>query len=243
MVDQKCQKYYPKPNYSETREGGNGFWEYRRRKIQKSYYKYYNRQQVAIDNRWVVPYNPYLLAKYDAHINVEKVSRLAAVKYLYKYIYKGPDRVLFEITEVDAKSKRAGERPVDSSGKEEWKPPVDEIKTYQDGRYLGPHEAPWRIFGFKLFDTTPNVVNMQVHLKKGQDVYWKEGCSKDAMHEALDRSKRTTLLQWFKLNKRGKEGSRLVNPLGKKPVQSIKYKNICKYFTWDKQAGWTALSQ
>ncbi|KAG6619728.1 hypothetical protein I3842_Q084700 [Carya illinoinensis] len=41
-----------------------------------------------LDNRWVVPYNPYLLAMFDCHINIEICSTIKAVKYLYKYIYK-----------------------------------------------------------------------------------------------------------------------------------------------------------
>ncbi|KAG6682590.1 hypothetical protein I3842_13G150700 [Carya illinoinensis] len=45
-----------------------------------------------LDNRWVVPYNPYLLATFDCHINVEICSTIKAVKYLYKYVYKGHDR-------------------------------------------------------------------------------------------------------------------------------------------------------
>ncbi|XP_074266504.1 uncharacterized protein LOC141589779 [Silene latifolia] len=48
-----------------------------------------------LNNRWVVPYNPYLLAKYDCHLNVEICSTFKAVKYMYKYVYKGHDRVSF----------------------------------------------------------------------------------------------------------------------------------------------------
>ena len=44
-----------------------------------------------MNNSWVVPYNPYLLLKYNAHINVELCSTVKSVKYLYKYIYKGYD--------------------------------------------------------------------------------------------------------------------------------------------------------
>ena len=40
-----------------------------------------------LDNRWVVPYNAYLLTKFDCHINVEICSTIKAVKYLYKYTY------------------------------------------------------------------------------------------------------------------------------------------------------------
>ena len=39
---------------------------------------------IKLDNRWVVPYNPYLLLKYNAHINVEICSTVSAAKYLYK---------------------------------------------------------------------------------------------------------------------------------------------------------------
>ncbi|KAL1928026.1 hypothetical protein VTP01DRAFT_3431 [Rhizomucor pusillus] len=36
--------------------------------------------------------HPYLLMKYNAHINVEVCSTSKAVKYVYKYVYKGRDR-------------------------------------------------------------------------------------------------------------------------------------------------------
>ncbi|XP_062085411.1 uncharacterized protein LOC133791503 [Humulus lupulus] len=50
-----------------------------------------------LDNRSVVPYNPYLLATFDCHINVEIFSTIKAVKCLYKYIDKGHDHVAFNL--------------------------------------------------------------------------------------------------------------------------------------------------
>ena len=45
-----------------------------------------------MQNCWVVPYSPYLLAKYDAHINVEICANVKACKYIFKYVHKGGDR-------------------------------------------------------------------------------------------------------------------------------------------------------
>jgi hypothetical protein len=53
---------------------------------------------IELDNRWVVPHNLYLLTKYDAHINVEVYNNIRVVKYLFKYVYKGHDYAIVEIS-------------------------------------------------------------------------------------------------------------------------------------------------
>ena len=35
-----------------------------------------------LNNQWVVPYNPYLVSKFDCDINVEICSTVKAVKYI-----------------------------------------------------------------------------------------------------------------------------------------------------------------
>ena len=50
-----------------------------------------------LDNSWVVPYNRDLCVKYDTHINVERCAQKNVIKYLHKYMHKGPDRATFVI--------------------------------------------------------------------------------------------------------------------------------------------------
>ena len=49
----------------------------------------------VLDNCWVIPYNPFLFAMFDSYVNVEICSIIKAAKYLYKYVYKGHDKVSF----------------------------------------------------------------------------------------------------------------------------------------------------
>ena len=75
MKDGKCTKKYPK-EYSV-----NEYPLYHRRDNGRTV----RVQCVDVDNRWVVPCNPWLSRKYAAHINVEPCMSVKSVKYLYKY--------------------------------------------------------------------------------------------------------------------------------------------------------------
>ncbi len=77
----------------------------------------------------MVPHNVYLLTKYDAHINVEVCNNIRAVKYLFKYVYKGHDRATVEISH---QSDNATEGNVVDT---------DEIKKYLDRRYVSASEV------------------------------------------------------------------------------------------------------
>ncbi|ONM00916.1 hypothetical protein ZEAMMB73_Zm00001d030376 [Zea mays] len=108
-----CKNYYPWPFSDTTLQGKDSCPVYRRRDDDR-------KEKVRgceLDNRWVVPYNPYLLRLFNCHINVEACGSIKAVKYLFKYIYKGHDRA--SVVMRDA-SKAADD--------------VDEIKQYRDAR-------------------------------------------------------------------------------------------------------------
>ncbi|XP_077977577.1 uncharacterized protein LOC144433142 [Glandiceps talaboti] len=91
MRDNKCTKRFPKEFSPCTIATPHGYPIYRRRDQHIEMEKH----GAILDNRWIVPYNPYLSTKYQAHINVEVCSSVTAVKYLYKYVYKGHDRIIY----------------------------------------------------------------------------------------------------------------------------------------------------
>ena len=97
---QECAKKYPKEFCTETDMTRNGFPKYRRRDNADKFYAYHrklNGQTHYVDNRMVVPHNPYLLKKFDCHINIEYCSSEMALKYIHKYIHKGHDRTTMEM--------------------------------------------------------------------------------------------------------------------------------------------------
>jgi hypothetical protein len=68
---------------------------------------------VELNNRWVVPHNVYLSTKYNVHINVEVCNNIRAIKYLFKYLYKGHDCATIEIShQSDNATKRNVLKPM-----------------------------------------------------------------------------------------------------------------------------------
>ena len=99
-----CSKGYPKRFSPVTVVHGDGYPEYRRRDDGRSIsvpLPGRPGETIDLDNRWVVPYNPYLSRRYRAHINVEVCASVQAVKYIHKYIYKGGDRATLRVDQVD----------------------------------------------------------------------------------------------------------------------------------------------
>lgn len=91
-----CSKGHSKRFIEETSEADDsGYPLYRRPNNGRVYRRSPNGP--ALDNTWVVPHNLYLCTKYDAHSNVEICTSIRAVKYLYKYVYKGHDRALISM--------------------------------------------------------------------------------------------------------------------------------------------------
>lgn len=154
MVDKKCSKNFPKQFRDHTSIDESGFPLYRRRDCGSFVVK----SDVKLDNRHVVPYNKTLLKKYQAHINIEWCNQSDSIKYLFKYINKGPDRVTVSVVEGDQQDVQ--------------EPAVDEIKNYYDCRYVSACEASWRIFSYDVHYRYPSVIRLPFHLPNQQQVIY-----------------------------------------------------------------------
>ncbi|GJU94321.1 DNA helicase [Tanacetum coccineum] len=68
------------------------------------------------DNSYVVPYNRDLLLAFQAHINVEYCGWSMLIKYLFKYISKGTDRIFARVSRPIGESSNAADpsrQPID----------------------------------------------------------------------------------------------------------------------------------
>ncbi|XP_072054259.1 uncharacterized protein [Arachis hypogaea] len=156
MKDGYCTKYYPKTFSRTTVIDDSGYPSYRRRDTGAVTEK----KGVHMDNRNVVPYNAYLLISYQAHVNLEYCNKSNAIKYLFKYVNKGPDRVAVGVTKET------------SSGEDAQV--IDEIKQFYDCRYLSACEAVWRTLAYDIHQRWPSVMRLTFHLPGEQNIIFKD---------------------------------------------------------------------
>ncbi|KAF5318680.1 hypothetical protein D9619_010670 [Psilocybe cf. subviscida] len=171
MVNGKCSKGFPKPYTESTTTNGNGYPLYRRRDDGRAY----NVGGKMVTNQYIVPYSPFLSEYFECHINFECPYSFSSVKYIFKYVHKGPDRGALEIERKD------------------------EVATYVDGRYISAPDAAWRIFQFPIHHSVPNVIRLQIHLE-GEQVFMFD--PDDDLENVIETgiAKKTTLTAFFAAN-------------------------------------------
>ncbi|SGY17572.1 BQ5605_C015g07823 [Microbotryum silenes-dioicae] len=150
----RCKRHFPREQNPRTRMHPDGYPLYRRR-FRHAVVK----GGVIYNDGDCVPYSPYLSAEYNAHINVEAVITIGAIKYLFKYVYKGPDRAVARV-----------ERAANGEGTREDEPVRDETNDFVEGRYISAPEAVHRLFGFSTGRVWPPVNRLPVHLEHQQSV-------------------------------------------------------------------------
>lgn len=95
-------------------------------------------------------------------MNVEWCNQVGSIKYLFKYINKGPDRITAHIVDPEQKKKQ-----------EKQKKDRDEVGEFYNCRYISACEACWRLFGYDIHYRTPSVERLSFHLEHKQPVVFK----------------------------------------------------------------------
>jgi len=88
------------------------------------------------------------------------------IKYLFKYISKGVDRVRFAVVDGNV---------VVGSSTSSNEVVIDEVSNFVDGRYVCPYEAAWRILGFTIHHRNPSDQVLSVHLEGMQNITFRDG--------------------------------------------------------------------
>ncbi|GJZ47648.1 putative PIF1 DNA helicase/replication protein A1-like protein [Tanacetum coccineum] len=161
MVDMKFSKKFPKRFTKHSSLDQDGYPIYRRRDNEN----FVEKSGHQLHNGYVIPYNKTILKCNQSHINVEWCSQTGSIKYLFKYINKGPDRVRAEL--YDDSNSNASET-------DEMSVPKDEIKSSLDCRYISSCESVWRIYRFDIHHRYPSIQRLSFHLPSENVVVYDE---------------------------------------------------------------------
>lgn len=170
MKDGKCSKYFPKKSAASTSDGERMYPEYRSRSpasCGQTATITCGGWSFSLDNSVVVPYSPQLTLELGCHINMHVVTSTNAIKYVLKYITKGPDSAMISVVRCAAGpgSAQAALVPAAPLGKSAAsstggpaavgggsyggaagaaREPIHEVQAFQDARIIGEAEAVTR---------------------------------------------------------------------------------------------------
>ncbi|CAJ2669278.1 unnamed protein product [Trifolium pratense] len=207
MPDGVCNKNFPKKFCAETIIDKDGFPTYRRRDDGR----HVTKKNVNLDNRYVVPYNRDLLLAFQAHLNVEWCNKSRAIKYLFKYIHKGPDRATVLIEENVSGNTATNATQITT---------VDEIKTFLDCRYVSACEACWRIFKFDIHYRSTAVTRLSFHLQEENSITLRDSDQLKAV-VAREWIQETMFTEWMRMNSMNQQARKLT------------YSEFPTKFVWD----------
>ncbi|VDK71894.1 unnamed protein product, partial [Cylicostephanus goldi] len=163
----KCSRGYPKPYRNFTELCNGGYPLYRRRddgkvavvgKLGKTF----------ATNRDVVPTNLWLLQKHECHVNVEVCAAIQAFKYIFKYVFKGPDSVVLELLHNDDLMNKN----VYLNEKKEKCVNLDMREIYRLARYVSHMEAAYRILRYPMHYTMHTVFTLIPHLPNEEPIFF-----------------------------------------------------------------------
>ncbi len=137
--------------------------------------------------------------------------------YMYKYVYKGPDRATAVVKrQVDTPGQENNAQAIVANG--EWQN-HNEIKAYLEGHYVFTSETSWHLFSFRMHDGTPSVTRLAVHEPGMHIVVYNDNAS---IFETVnsEQNQKTMFTEYFQAN--------IDYPL----AREVTYMDFHSVFTW-----------
>ncbi|KAF8101025.1 hypothetical protein N665_0211s0014 [Sinapis alba] len=134
-----------------------------------------------------------------------KCNQVGSIKYLFKYINKGQDRVTVVVEPPDhIVASELGDKDLT---KEQLDKKRNELKEFFDCRYVSTCEGTWRVFKFPIHYRSTSVEKLSFHFPGKQVVTFN---GKDKLKAVVSRKliQNTMFLAWFELYKRSKKFKR-----------------------------------
>uniref|UniRef100_A0A1I7T216 ATP-dependent DNA helicase n=1 Tax=Caenorhabditis tropicalis TaxID=1561998 RepID=A0A1I7T216_9PELO len=225
----RCSKGFPHDKTPDTVMCDNHYPKYKR-SSNNVFQLVRNGNFVTAGSEYIVSHNPFLLMKYGCHINVEVVSSIKTMKYMFKYIFKGADRVLLEASENLNKTnvspdsmtlrgnvfapanlnpaklhqrKKEAEKMMKDAGIDVGKDEyvaLNESSYMMDMSAMTACEAVWIISGFPMHGSSHIVHRGYIH-EEGNDIFYiKRGVSEAQAEEMLSRKSEGMMEAWFEAN-------------------------------------------
>jgi len=163
---------------------------------------------VEVDNRWIVPYNPELLRRFQSHINVEWCNSRFAIPYLFSYIHKGLDCGLAKLVPISkrtpagaqaAAGDAAAAEPARGAAGRAARVNEDEVAAFIDGLFIGSVDAFLRLMSASLHHSTAVVACLHFFDPEDAMVVYEEG-EEDLAADADITARDDSFLKWFAYN-------------------------------------------
>uniref|UniRef100_A0A0K0EFM1 ATP-dependent DNA helicase n=1 Tax=Strongyloides stercoralis TaxID=6248 RepID=A0A0K0EFM1_STRER len=200
-----CSKGYPKPFMNETIIDAD---------TEEIFYKRNSNNKM---NKYVVPYNVFLLKYFNSSINIRVVDNILGSSYIFKEM----------IANKNSASKRINLEILLNNKKK------DEISNYQKVRCINTTDALWRIYQYPLLGHTIDVEILYIHeniLKNFTLPNYTIEAEDDIVKYILKTSKigKSKLIAYFDLMKEEKE-----KKYPNKEILNLTYEEVPKFFKWD----------
>ena len=159
-----CFKHYPKSLQSEIIVHENSYPLYCHRADEHKVMKWINEVKVIMGNKWVVLYSPFLLYKYQTHINVEMIEIVQMCKYIHKYIYKREDCVIICFKRIY----------------------IDEVAKHLNEYYIGPMQTAYQMLEYPFHKEDSLITVLSIHFPNKQSVYFSENATVKEIQQIAD---------------------------------------------------------